>query len=453
MAAAPNDEKEGSTLLQLPEECLMQVLLRCAGDPAGAACACSRLNKLICLLPSIRALFKMQRPGGGSPADWFGRLHTQTKVGKQRLDSLLLYLDKNVEHISTLSVEVQRGFLWRVGPLRELPADLHLTHLVLDSVELQLGPGSGWGGVVQAGLGVSLKHLKLNNCMLLDGAAGLVSALAALSNLQHLSAWRLAPASTAPLRLPSFIQPWDVTRMESLAARRRGIAPLAGKAHLKHLELWPCFLLGHEDWLLAELQHLTQLTWLCLSNVDKHPSCHPHLRMCPAAAAYSALTASSTLEELHVTGFKAQPGVWQRILPAGRQLPHLRALNVSITDTTGAPQQPELVDLVAACPGLQQLVAGEEDEVEVLARLTALQSLELDYSGSLAGGLQSLTQLTQLTRLEVTSLDTGAGHSFRATAPFAGDAPVWSTLLEKCLQFSTPEEVQVAQQAGALLRH
>jgi hypothetical protein len=447
MAESPEDDK--SPLLQLPEECLMQILLRCAGHPAGAACACSRLHKLICLLPSIRALFKMQRPGLGSPADWFGRLHTQTKVGQQRLESLLLYLDRHVGHISTLSVVVQRGFLWRVGPLRELPAKLHLTHLVLDSVEVQLGPGNGRSNVVQAGLGVSLKHLELNNCMLLDGAAGLVSALAALSNLQHLSAWRLMPASTAPLRLPSFIQPWDVTRMESIAVRRRGLAPLAGKAHLKHLELWPCFLLGHEDWLLAELQHLSQLTRLCLSNVDNHPSCHPHLRMCPAAAAYSALTASSVLEKLHITGFKAQPGVWQHILPAGRQLPHLKALNVSITDTAGAPQQLEPADLVAACPGLQQLslwgpyyteqlraltrltglwqlrvelVAGEEDEAEVLAQLTALQSLELDYSGNLAGGLRSLTQLTQLTRLEVTSLDTGAGHSFRATVSGPCDA-------------------------------
>lgn len=125
--------------------------------------------------------------------------------------------------------------------------------------------------------------------------------------------------------------------------------------------------------------------------------------MCSAAAAYSALTASSVLEELHVAGFKARAGVWQHILPAGRQLTHLTALNVSIMDTAGAPQQPEPADLVAACPGLQrlslwgpyyaeqlrastrltglcrlrvQLAAGEA--VHVLAQLTALQSLELE---------------------------------------------------------------------------
>lgn len=115
-------------------------------------------------------------------------------MGQQRLESLLLYLDRNAEHISTLSVEAQRGFLRCVGPLRELPASLHL---VLVSVELQLGPGGDFGWVVQAGLGVSLKHLELNNCKLLGsahpyGTEGLISALAPLSNLQHLSAWRLS---------------------------------------------------------------------------------------------------------------------------------------------------------------------------------------------------------------------------------------------------------------------
>lgn len=355
--AEPPHEEEGSPLLQLPEECLVQILLRCAGDPAGlfsAARACSRLHKLIRVLPSVKALFKLQRPGGGSSADWLGRLHTQTKAGQQRLKSLLLYLDRNVKHVSTLSVEVQRGFLWRVGPMRELPASLHLTRLVLDSVEVQLGPGNGFGGAVQAGLGVSLKHLELNNCKLLDGAPRLIPALAPLSNLQHLSAWRLSLESPTPQHLPSFIQPRDVTRMESLAARRRGVAPLEGKARLKHLQLWPCFLLGHEDWLLAELQHLTQLTRLHLSNEDNAPLC-PYKRMCSAAAAYSALTASSVLEELHVAGFKAHGGVWQHILPAGRRLTHLTALDVSIMDTAGAPEQPEPANLVKACRGLQRL--------------------------------------------------------------------------------------------------
>lgn len=433
----------------------MQILLHCGGDPAGlfsAARASSRLHKLICLLPSVKALFKLQRPGAGSSADWLGRLSTQTKVGEQRLESLRLYLDRNVEHITTLSVEV-RGFLWRAGPLRKLPASLHLTRLVLASVELQLGPGGDFGGVVRAGLSVSLKHLELNDCKLLGsahpyGTEGFIPALAPLSNLQHLSAWRLSLQSTTPEHLPSFIRPRDVTRMESLAARRRGNAPLQGKVQLRHLELWPGFLLGHEDWLLAELQHLTQLTRLHLSNEDNAPLRHPYMRMCSAAAAYSALTASSVLAELHVAGFKAHAGVWQHILPAGLQLTHLTALNVSIMDTAGAPKQPELADLVAACPGLQRLLlwgpyyaeqlraltpltglwqlrvelaAGEA--VDVLAQFTALQNLQLKWRGNLAGGLLPLTQLTQLTHLQALNLDAGNDGDFMA---FVSDGPILS---------------------------
>jgi hypothetical protein len=46
----------------------------------------------------------------------------------------------------------------------------------------------------------------------------------------------------------------------------------------------------------------------------------------PPVAAYAALTASSKLQYLDISGACLPPGVWQHLFPADRQLPSLQFL-------------------------------------------------------------------------------------------------------------------------------
>jgi hypothetical protein len=122
---------------------------------------------------------------------------------------------------------------------------------------------------------------------------------------------------------------------------------------LRHLELVRYSIAGGAAavaFLLARLQPLQQLTHLQLqSALNIH---EPN----PPAAAYSALTASSVLQHLALSGCKLPVGVWQHLFSAGRQLPHLTSLHVN-----HICHPPLLVDaiipkgdlLVSCCPKLQ----------------------------------------------------------------------------------------------------
>ena len=126
---------------------------------------------------------------------------------------------------------------------------------------------------------------------------------------------------------------------------------LAGKTLLQHLQLQCCYMAGHEAGyaqLLSELSKLQQLTCLILNRC---------LYVCedgPSAKAYSALTASSKLQHLDVRECTFPEGVWQHVFPAGRQLPHMRELDIS--EVLGIPlTAADGISLVSCCPGLQSL--------------------------------------------------------------------------------------------------
>jgi hypothetical protein len=112
---------------------------------------------------------------------------------------------------------------------------------------------------------------------------------------------------------------------------------LAGKTQLQHLEVVRYSIAGGSAGvaqLLSRLQPLQQLTYLDLrkSLRSQDPS--------PPAAAYSALTASSKLRHLGVSFCTLPAGVWQHILPAGRQLPKLQGFDIGWVDLASGDQFP-----------------------------------------------------------------------------------------------------------------
>jgi hypothetical protein len=98
---------------------------------------------------------------------------------------------------------------------------------------------------------------------------------------------------------------------------------LAGKTCLQHMVLSECTWVDCAMGLaqvLSDLHHMQQLTHLALdySLLDFYGTDS-------SAAAFSALTASSNLRHLDISGCML-PIEWQHVFPTGRRLPHLRSL-------------------------------------------------------------------------------------------------------------------------------
>jgi hypothetical protein len=159
--------------------------------------------------------------------------------------------------------------------------------------------------------------------------------------------------------------------------------------------------------LLPFLQPLQQLTFLHLA---LNPCCRQ--QGCPPLPAYSALTASSKLQHLQLYFSTLPAGVWQHVFPAGRQLPHLRYIDISkvkLPDGAPAPA-PAGSLLVSCCPALETLKMLElPSSTEVLALLTGLSMLD-SFSTNVSGGdsaswgtMDALCQLTRIRCLVVSS--------------------------------------------------
>ena len=180
---------------------------------------------------------------------------------------------------------------------------------------------------------------------------------------------------------------------------------LAGKTLLQHLELPEGRIAGGSGG-IAELMHHLQQLQHCT-----HPNLCDSVRSdtvvsSPAAATFSALTASSKLQHLDISGCQLPAEVWQHVSPVGRQLLHLRELNVShVHDCQGPATAPEGSRLVSCCPGLQSLLMQElQYNAELLAPLSELGSLRelcLCSAKRSPEGLAVVGQLTGLRRLEM----------------------------------------------------
>jgi hypothetical protein len=214
-----------------------------------------------------------------------------------------------------------------------------------------------------------------------------------------------------------------LTRLQ-LSGCRLGAGALAGVTQLQHLHVKGVTRVPW-DWaadvadvalLLSQLQPLQQLTVLCLPRgLQSYGD-----RNTPATA-YAALTASSKLVQLDLSGYTLPAAAWQHMFRAGRQLPHLQRLDMtSVTQRYAAV--PDFSSLVSCCPGLQQLYMGgmqsdtelrwssaaavpEPDANSILAPLQGLSGLHTLHLAPRKPVEKPLVELCQLTGLKQLHLD------------------------------------------------
>jgi hypothetical protein len=440
-------------LLALPNPCLLAVMQRCVSDNSS-------------ILSAATAHSRLQRAATEALRRLSAKLPYQARV-----DSLLLYLAKHGQHVHSLDLHTSDYRL----QLLELPPSLtKLDSLQLEGMTLQLQPGLGGAqGVLRAEF--TLTRLELSNCSLLDGAQGLAAALMQLPDLQHLivgvlvergRAAHIPPAVLSRLTKLTSLKLQEVDCQDSNSSRARGAAlqppqaltrladlqlirsvcdvtadslsgadqltrlvlfrqrfeprALAGKAQLQHLTL--------EDWLrieagvtqlLSELQHLTQLTHLDLSD-----SCGWRGDVggpIPPPAAYASLTASSKLQHLAFRDNTLPAAVWQYMCPPGRTLPQLTHLDISyVEEADGSLALPVTSALVSCCPGLQTLRISKCCSTAQLAHLQRLTGLHTLHVGSCFEedcfeGVQVLCQLTGLQELDLVAHTLAESHILQLT--------------------------------------
>jgi hypothetical protein len=426
-------------LVQLPEECLVVLMRCCADDPRSlfsAARAHSSLHHAATLvLSSISAKVPQQ----------------------QQADSVSRYLSNHGQHVSSIDLEGSD-----INPICQLDYRKlqGLSSLKCSRVSLQLRPVQG----VQGALGalVPLKQLQLDRCKLLDGELGLAAALSLLPELQHLSltsntsgngsAPRVVasimqqlqqltclevvgghvqrPTSTRPLHRLTRLQDLrlerlgdhaiytsmsglqHLTRFRVLGSPERPYTSvfepgaLADMTQLQHLEVVSYRITGGSHGmrqLLSNLEPLQQLTHL-----DLKSTLHS-LEVEPPARAYSALTASSKLQYLNISGGMLPAGVCQQLVPPDRQLPNLRELVMGYVEDSqhqsGFQAAPDGTRLVSCCRGLRSLLMPglrySVAQLSALTGLSSLQGLHVEAFGIPPEGLEEVCQLTGLRKLQL----------------------------------------------------
>jgi hypothetical protein len=397
---------------------------------------------------------------------------------QQQLDSVLLYLDKHGQHVDSIQLMGIDESTVDLGQLPSNLQLSSLELSSMGSMGLQLLPGGGFQGVLGAAAGsAALKQLKLGPfCEVLDqdADAALAAALSQLpARLEHLGIsgllsledeWVQFDADVLPrlqqltyleladikVKAPGQGQPalqplqaltalqdlrlWaegvsigdemitasmlsgmhHLTRLEVSAFARDSAAPniepgiLAGKPLLQHLELEQCIVSGAAGGaqLLSHLQPLQQLTHLDLQHTTWEDS--------PPAAACAALTASSKLQHLDISGCTLPGGAWEHMFRAARQLPHLTSLDVggvSLPEAEAMPGEvyvlaPFSCRLVSCCPGLQSLnVQFLQHSALLLAQLQGLTGLHtLHCSADMirpSEGVGAVCRLTGLRQLDI----------------------------------------------------
>jgi hypothetical protein len=327
-------------------------------------------------------------------------------------------------------------------------SDLHQA-LTFNSADLhlQLLPGNGCEGMLAA-VKHSLKRLRLYGCVVRGGDEALHTGLHLLPGLEHLSIWKPlteknhygagirctfdagSPSTLRRLLQLTSLEVGDcelrdraglqhltgLTRLQELRLAfteavigATGLstlqlltrlevgcsfdpAMLEGLSQLQHLELQGASIMATATvaQLLSGLQGMHQLTRLNLARALPW-RCTKSDDVTPRATAYAALTASSMLQYLDISGWTLPTTAWTCMF-ADRRLPHMRTIvakGVMTMRTDGRGQfscpaeAPEMALLVSCCP-----------------RLASLQLRGLSYAPVQMAQLQRLTGLRELHLLE-----------------------------------------------------
>lgn len=167
-------------MLQLPDECMLEVLRCHADDPRtlfSAARAHSRLHKAAVTVMTA------------------AHSSIQGRFTQQQVDSLQLYLSNHGRHITSIDILCSVD---SPAHMVKLPAGLQLRSLCLQGMTLQLHKGADGRGLVQAG--AALTQLLLRDCHLLGiSPARFKASLLQLPKLQHLTLDNLRPANKCVL--------------------------------------------------------------------------------------------------------------------------------------------------------------------------------------------------------------------------------------------------------------
>jgi hypothetical protein len=224
-------DNEGSWLLELPDSCLMAVLQRTADDLG-----------LQSLFSAARAHSKLHET-----ATVALRSISVTNLHWQQAHSLLLYLAQHGQHVDSLALQEDQKWAKPVFHL-QLPAKVQPGSLQLPGFQIQLQPGKTCRGVLGPAAWKVLQQLRIADCVVLDGQAGLAAALMQLPALEHLSLVR-----------PRVFQSAFVDRTHKLTVMTAGVLPQL--QHLTYLELDSVDSMQAESW-QAYMQGLELLTHL-----------------------------------------------------------------------------------------------------------------------------------------------------------------------------------------------
>lgn len=355
--------------------------------------------------------------------------------------------------------------------LDELPTGLKLRSLEVAGLPVRLTSGGGYAGVLQSPQ--HLTKLRMKDCLVLDGEAGLQAALSLLPNLQHVSfdwayaqnrlvnstisfnpvvledmrqltfldvsgmGFKAVSASDAPIVQPlEHLTNLHCLQLSTSDLRSHSIraSMVAGMHQLSRLDLDFQFIvepdalaclrrvqhlrvcIGEEDESavvasVRQLQRLTRLTHLSLSIRGEAPE---ESTAAAAAAAFSTLTASSQLQHLEMRAEGAMPAdAWQHILPKGQQLPQLRVLTDGVQVGWFGPWHiPDVTRLVSCCPALRELATMpvlDPQQLALLHNLAGLHQLKVGLADDDNQALEQMSALAQLTSLHGLTLITEKG--------------------------------------------
>ena len=334
-------------------------LLGVLGAPAGAAPALKQLRLLNC------------KPHDRGAADALAAAMGQLPKGLQHLS-----ISNNSDTIFRFPAGVFR---------RRLP---QLTHLELAGVGI-VGSAIGSPALQDLQALAGLVDLRLNRL----GPATRVT-VSMLSGMHHLTRLELSQAQMEPGVLDGKTQLQHIMLRQLRLPQADGVdRDVSDNGDVGPLAMQTVQLLSH-------LQHLQQLTHLDLLG----SLCSDEERN-PAAAAYSALTASSKLAHLNISMCRLPADACQHVFPTGRKLLHLRYLDISslLQPSWDEGIPPTGSSLVSCCPNLQSLdmqeVQFSSELLTALAGLTGLSTLWLAHSEYAGNGLEALSQLTGLQEL------------------------------------------------------
>jgi hypothetical protein len=174
---------------------------------------------------------------------------------EQQLDSVLLYLGKHGQHVSSIEVENNVNAHLQQLPHEQLQG---LSSLTISWLVLQLQPARGFQGVL--GAAMLFQRLVINKCRLLDWSWGVLgAALATVPSLQHLSIKLYSCEYVFSIEALKELQQLTYLELVNFGmSSRGGIRHLQGLTRLQDLRLQCCSAINIDSSELSSVKHLTR---------------------------------------------------------------------------------------------------------------------------------------------------------------------------------------------------